>query len=83
VYQYLTGQEFRQRVETIVEAFQELNDDLQAEKKAMQKLWAKREKQIELAATAMSGMYGDLQGIAGKQLKEIQGLDIKSLGAGD
>lgn len=83
VYEYLTGPEFRHRVEAVVETFRALHEDLQAEKKAMQKQWAKREKQIEIVSGAMSGMYGDLQGIAGKQLKEIQGLDIKSLGAGE
>jgi len=28
---------------------------------------------------ATVGMYGDLQGIAGKSLQEIEGLDIQSL----
>ena len=83
VYQYLTGPEFRQRVEAMVEAFQALQQDLQDEKKAMQKIWARREKQLDMASGAIAGMYGDLQGIAGRQLKEISGLDIKSLGAGE
>ncbi len=83
VYSYLTGPHFRQRVEAIVEAFTSMQDDLNAEKKAMTKQWAKRESQIERVMQATVGMYGDLQGIAGKQFEEIQGLDIKSLGAGE
>src|SRR6185369_11630211 len=47
VYQYLIGPRFRQRVEAIVEAFTSMQDDLAAERKALQKQWAKRETQLE------------------------------------
>ena len=43
VYQYLTGLRFRQRVEAIVEAFSNMQEDLDKEKKAMTKQWTKRE----------------------------------------
>ena len=82
VYDYLTGPHFRQRVGAIVEAFTSMQEDLNAEKKAITKQWAKRESQIERVMQATVGMYGDLQGIAGKSLKEIEGLDVKLL-AGD
>jgi hypothetical protein len=81
VYQYLTGTRFRQRVQAIVEAFTSMQDDLNSEKKAITKQWAKREEQIERVMQATVGMYGDLQGIAGKSLKEIDGLDIAKLDA--
>ncbi len=80
LYQYLTGPRFRQRVEAIVEAFSSMQEDLNKEKKAIQKQWAKREAQIEHVINATVGMYGDLQGIAGKSLQEIEGLEIKSIG---
>ena len=80
VYQYLTGPRFRQRVEAIVEAFSSMQEDLDKERKAIMKQWAKREEQIERVMGATVGMYGDLQGIAGKSLKEIEGLALQSLG---
>ncbi len=80
VYQYLTGPRFRQRVQAIVEAFSSMNEDLDRERKAITKQWAKREEQIERVMQATVGMYGDLQGIAGKSLQEIEGLDVKLLG---
>lgn len=83
VYQYLTGPRFRQRVEAIVEAFSTMQEDLDKERKAIMKQWAKREEQIERVMGATVGMYGDLQGIAGKSLQEIEGLELKSLGADD
>ena len=79
VYQYLTGPRFRQRVEAIVEAFSSMQEDLNTERKAITKQWAKREEQIERVMQATVGMYGDLQGIAGKTLQEIEGLEVKAL----
>ena len=79
VYQYLTGPRFRQRVEAIVEAFSSMQDDLDKERKVIMKQWAKRAEQIERVMNGTVGMYGDLQGIAGKSLQEIDGLDLKAL----
>ena len=83
IYQYLTGPRFRHRVEAIVEAFSTMQEDLDKERKAIMKQWAKREEQIERVMGATVGMYGDLQGIAGKSLQEIEGLELKSLGFAD
>ena len=79
VYQYLTGPRFRQRVEAIVEAFSAMKEDLDKERKAIMKQWAKREEQIERVMGGTVGMYGDLQGIAGKSLQEIEGLELRAL----
>jgi hypothetical protein len=79
VYQYLTGPRFRHRVEAIVEAFSSMQEDLDREKKAITKQWAKREEQIERVMQATAGMYGDLQGIAGKTIQEIEGLGLPLL----
>lgn len=79
VYQYLTGPRFRHRVEAIVEAFSSMQVDLDKERKAIMKQWAKREEQIERVMGATVGMYGDLQGIAGKSLQEIDGLELSTL----
>jgi hypothetical protein len=79
VYQYLTGPRFRHRIHAIVEKFGDMHEDLQRERKTMTKLWAKREEQIRCVVESTAGMYGDLQGIAGKSLQEIDGLDLKLL----
>jgi len=83
VYKYLTGPRFRQRVEAIVEAFSTMQEDLDKERKVIMKQWAKREEQIERVMGATVGMYGDLQGIAGKSLQEIEGLELLALGFDD
>ncbi len=76
LYNYLSGQEFRHRVEGIVEAFATLRTDLEAEKRATQKMWARREKQLERASLQTAGMYGDLSGIIGRALPRIEQLEL-------
>jgi hypothetical protein len=83
LYQYLTGPQFRQRVEAIKDAFVTMQEDLDAEKRAINKQWAKRQQQIERVMVSTVGMYGDLQAIAGKTLQEIEGLELKTLDDGN
>jgi hypothetical protein len=83
VYEYLTGPRFRARVESIVEKFTEMEADLARERKTMTRLWGKREEQIRGVVESTAGMYGDLQGIAGKSLHEIEGLEMAMLPAGE
>jgi hypothetical protein len=63
LYRYLSGIEFRQRVEAIVEAFERMREELDQERRAAERQWAKRTKQIEAVTFNISGMYGDLQGL--------------------
>lgn len=78
LYQYLTGPVFRQRVEAIKDAFMTMQEDLDNEKRAINRLWAKRQQQIERVMVSTVGMYGELQAIAGKTLPEIEGLALKT-----
>jgi hypothetical protein len=79
VYQYLTSPRFKHRIEAIVEKITDMHADLERERKAMTRLWAKREAQIQGVIASTVGMCGDLQGIAGKALQEIEGLDFPRL----
>lgn len=79
VYEYLTGPKFRHRVEAIVERISDMHADLERERKAMTKLWAKRDMQIQAVIEATVGMHGDLQGIAGRAIPEIEGLSLPLL----
>jgi len=79
LYDYLAGSEFRRQIEAIVETFVSLREDLDREKRAMEKTWAKREKQIERVVKSTSRMYGSLQGIIGSSLPELKSLEIRAL----
>ena len=76
VMQYLQSNQFRQRVEAIIEAFDTLKSDLEKEKRMYAGLWAKREKQIEQVINNTVGMYGDMQGLMGASLPQISSLEI-------
>lgn len=76
LYDYLTGNEFRHQVEAIVEGFSTLKTDLEKEKRAMQRIWKEREKQIEKVIMNTIDMYGSVKGIAGSSVKSIESLDL-------
>jgi len=83
VYRYLTGKRFRQRLEAIIERFNDMRQDLDRERKFMTRAWAKRESQLTSVIESTIGMYGDLQGIAGKAMPEIDNLDTPLLDGPD
>jgi hypothetical protein len=71
LYSYLTGIEFRQQIETIVEGFLSLKNSIVKERLQMEKLWKEREKQLEKVLLSTSGLYGSIKGIAGASIGEI------------
>jgi hypothetical protein len=81
LYNYLASAEFRQRIEGIVEAFLTMKEDLESEKRSLQRLWAKREKQLDRAALNTAGLYGDLGGIMGASLPQIANLELAEIAA--
>ncbi len=76
VYNYLTGSEFRNRVEAIVESFVGMQEDLDREKRAMNKVWDKRGKQIERVILNIGGMQGDIEGVSGMTLPKVGKLEL-------
>jgi hypothetical protein len=77
LYQYLAGTEFKQKIEGIVEAFTSMQDQLNQERRAMEKHWKQREKQIERVVKNTVGLYGDMQGIIGGQIPAIPSLELE------
>lgn len=83
LYDYLVGDEFRQRVETIVEGFTTLKEDIESEKRAMQGIWKKREKQLEKVIGNTIDMYGSIRGIGGKAIQTVKALELPAPTEGD
>ncbi|MEO6069698.1 MAG: DUF2130 domain-containing protein [Chitinophagaceae bacterium] len=71
LYGYLTGIEFRQHMETIVEGFLTMKNAISRERLQMEKLWKEREKQLERVLLSTSGLYGSIKGIAGASVGTI------------
>ncbi len=78
LYAYLTSTEFRDKIQNIVEAFTSMKDQLDQEKRAMERIWANREKQLDRVISNTARLYGDMQGLIGAKL---QGVGYFELGA--
>lgn len=76
LYSYLTSNEFKMQIEAIVEAFSSMQTDLDSEKRAMQRIWKQREKQIEKVLDNTINMYGSIKGIAGNAIGNIKALEL-------
>lgn len=78
LYHYLTGTEFKHRVEAIVESFSSLQDEMEREKRWFSAKWGRQEKEIRKVLDNTHGMWGDLQGIIGRSLPDIETLELES-----
>jgi hypothetical protein len=76
VYAYLSSQLFKQRVQGMLEYVAGMKDLLEKEKRQMQAAWAARDRQIDGLVTSVAGMYGDLSGIAGGGIAQVEGLQV-------
>lgn len=76
LYDYLTGNTFRLQVEAIVEGFTQMRIDLESEKRAMQNIWKKREKQIEKVTINTIDMHSSIKGIAGNAIQAVKSLEL-------
>jgi hypothetical protein len=76
LYHYLAGTQFKQKIEGIVEAFTAMQEQVNRERRAMEKNWKEREKQIERVIKNTVGLYGDMQGIIGGVIPQIPALEL-------
>lgn len=76
VYAYITSAQFAQKVRAVVEAYQQMREDLDREKSAMQRLWKKREGQLERITSNMLGMCGELQGVSQTALPQLDDIGL-------
>jgi len=76
LYSYVSSHEFRQRVEALVEVFQDMQGQIFKERTAFEKSWKQREAQMQRLFVNTAGMYGEMQGLVGSTMPEIKGLEL-------
>ncbi len=76
LYDFLTSNTFRMQIDAIVEGFTQMKNDLDSEKRSMQRIWKQREKQIEKVVTNTIDMYGSIKGIAGNAIQPVKSLEL-------
>jgi hypothetical protein len=80
LYKYVTGQEFAMQIRAVAEAFIRMQGDLNKERRAMERIWKSREKQIETVLGNISGIRGSLEGyISQKFLPSIETLSLEAI----
>lgn len=80
LYSYLTSNKFHMQIEAIVEGFTQMKMDLDSEKRAIQKIWKMREKQLEKVIDNTIDMHGSIKGIAGNAIQDIKQLEMPYTG---
>lgn len=75
LFRYVTGSEFRQKVEAMVDTYKDMRDTIDREKRASIARWSKQEKQIEKVIAITAGTYGDLRGLIGSSMQSIPALE--------
>ncbi len=82
IYKYVTGQEFAMQIRAVAEAFIRMQGDLNKEKRAMERVWKSREKQIETVLSNITGIRGSLEGYIGqKVLPSMETLSLEAIEA--
>jgi hypothetical protein len=76
LYDFLTSNTFRMQVEAIVEGFTSMKNGLDSEKRAMQRIWKEREKQIDKVITNTIDMHASIRGIAGNAIQAVKSLEL-------
>jgi hypothetical protein len=55
-----------------------MKEDLESEKRSMQRIWKQRDKQIDKVVTNTIDMYGSIRGIAGSAVLPVKALELPS-----
>jgi hypothetical protein len=76
IYEYLSSNQFNQRIRMAVQAFIDMKADLESEKRAMERIWNKRAKQLDSLALNTAGMYGELEALMGTALPAVEKLEL-------
>lgn len=80
LYDFLSSTNFKMQIEAIVEGFTHMKSDLESEKRAMQRIWKQRDKQIDKVVTNTIDMYGSIKGIAGNAIQSVTALELGESG---
>ncbi|MFZ4740345.1 MAG: DUF2130 domain-containing protein [Bacteroidales bacterium] len=72
LYDYLTSNEFRLQIESILDGFNSLKEGYNKERQSMERIWKEREKQLDKVLLNTNHFIGSIKGIAGSSLNELK-----------
>lgn len=83
LYEYVTSHEFRQQLEALVEVYNEMQDQINKERIAYERIWKSREGQVKRLIISTANVVGSIQGRVGTTSLQIKGLDLPELESGE
>jgi hypothetical protein len=75
LYDYVTSSSFNQNVERIVGVYLEMKAQIAKEEASAVRSYKQRNMQVDMLLSGMTGIYGEMQGIAGTSLQPISLLE--------
>lgn len=76
LYKYLSSEEFSSKINMMVDVFSNLKAGIDSERRAMEKNWKRREKDLERATFAITGMYWELESLMWQALPWAEKLEL-------
>ena len=76
LYKYLRSEEFWVKINTIIDVFSKLKQDIDMERRAMEKIWKRREKELERVTMSTTMMYWELEGLMWHSLPWAEKLEL-------
>jgi len=76
LYKYLSSEEFSSKISMMVDVFSELKTGIDSERRAMEKNWKKREKDLERATYAITWVYWELESLMWQSLAWAEKLEL-------
>ncbi|OGK12918.1 hypothetical protein A3A93_01750 [Candidatus Roizmanbacteria bacterium RIFCSPLOWO2_01_FULL_38_12] len=76
LYQYVMSVEFQHRMQALVEAFTNIQQEIEREKRWFAQKWAREDKNLRKFFDNTHGLRGELQSIMGKVLSEIDDKEL-------
>lgn len=83
LYEYVTGHEFRQQVEALVEVYRGMHEQIAKERMAFEKSWKTRDMQIQRLLMSTASIYGSMQGLVGSSMPVVKGLELLEIDGGE
>lgn len=75
LYNYMTGNDFRGRINNIVDYIRTMKEDIDKQRKSMTRFFNKQEEALRLTAEQFVGMYGKFEAIGQQEFPQLPILD--------
>ena len=77
LYNYFSGNEFSMQLQSIVSGFMAMQEELNKQKRSVMASWTRQQKHIDTVLMNTTNMYGNIKGIAGNSIANVEALELE------